>query len=260
MNEEQLLDGENIDNLDLESMDINDVLNEDSSNEEDESIVNLEDLASEGVLDTDDINLPDELTDIIPEESENLDDILALEDDQDEVTESKEEENISEDLEVEESIEEPIAKDDIEEELLEEVEKTEEIAEEEMVLPDECLEENSSTIEEPQDETQEQIVEEVEETREEILEEAPQGIPLNSDVITDNLNDIKIEFGIEAKGFILSTNMMEAMISKGYIFKEMIDNKVFDAVMIFNGNLDNTVMTDDIKIKIEDGKIQLVKG
>ena len=54
--------------------------------------------------------------------------------------------------------------------------------------------------------------------------------------------------------------MMEAMIEKGYIFKDILNDKVFDAVMIFNGNLENTVVTSDIKIKIEDGKIQLIKG
>jgi hypothetical protein len=107
----------------------------------------------------------------------------------------------------------------------------------------------------------ESIVEDVSEVSENIIE-PEQCIEECSDInlISNDLNNIQIEFGIEAKGFILSVKMMEAMIEKGYIFKDILNDKVFDAVMIFNGNLDNTVMTKDIKIKIDDGNIQLIKG
>lgn len=83
---------------------------------------------------------------------------------------------------------------------------------------------------------------------------------IDDSIITNDVHGIHIEFGIEAKGFILSVKMMEAMIEKGYIFKDMLDNKIFDAIMIFNGNLENTIVTDDIKIKIDNGKILLIKG
>ena len=95
---------------------------------------------------------------------------------------------------------------------------------------------------------------------EEVKEESSLDVMLDENIITNDLNNIKIEFGIEAKGFILSVHMMEAMIQKGYIFKDMLNDKVFDAVMIFNDNLENTIVTSDIKIKVEDGKIQLIKG
>ena len=251
MNEEQLLDEKNIDNIDLGSVDIDDVFKEEPAIEGDESIVNLEDLASDDTSDTDDMDLSQGLEDMISGESDNLDDILSNEEEQEEVSEISEEPEeavadidveTAQDLETEESIEEPGALD----ELLEE--ESTDIVEEE----------NLDILEEPQNQITEPIVEE--EESEDTKEEIAQEVPVNSEVITNDLKDIKIEFGIEAKGFILSTNMMEVMISKGYIFKDMIDNKEFDAVMIFNGNLENTVTTNDIKIKIEDGKIQLIKG
>ena len=121
-------------------------------------------------------------------------------------------------------------------------------------LENESVQEDDTVIlEEPNEEIDEPTVEDTE-------EETVQEINTDENIITNDLNNIKIEFGIEAKGFILSITMMEVMIQKGYIFKDILNDKIFDAVMIFNGNLENTDMTNDIKIKIENGKIQLIKA
>jgi hypothetical protein len=131
------------------------------------------------------------------------------------------------------------------------------------VILEEDLPENEDTEEvlSQSEDLDEDVVEEIQEEIEDFTE-TEESLEIDSDInlITNDLNNIQIEFGIEAKGFILSVKMMEAMIEKGYIIKDILNDKIFDAVMIFNGNLENTVMTSDIKIKIEDGKIQLIKG
>ena len=138
---------------------------------------------------------------------------------------------------------------------------------EEALLEDQTTEDLSlaeNIEEEIVPEVQEEITSELEEEEisTSVISEDEVSIETDFDekLISNDLNNIKIEFGIEAKGFILSVKMMEAMIEKGYIFKDILNDKTFDAVMIFNDNLENTVMTSDIKIKIEDGNIQLIKN
>jgi len=244
MNENEILDNPSIeiesedftqnDNEEiLENISLDNDLEIDSSEEEDpktidesfeESINDLEEVSeneSELVEEDESIENPEEVF------VENEDEL-----NEDDLSNDLEEDILSEENEIEESSEENSIEEDIE---------TTEIIEE----ADEEIEEESFEIANEEDSLEEEVSACVSE---------------DASFITDDLDNISIEFGIEAKGFILSLKMMEAMIEKGYIFKDMLNDKVFDAVMIFNGNLENTVMTKDIKIKIEDGKIQLIKG
>jgi len=225
--------------------------------------------------DIEDTNIEVELDDLIQNGSEEILENSSLSD-------SLDENSLSEEIDSLDDIEELSAENELDMDLTEESETTDNIVtepEEEISaenletdqedLPD--LEENSLTDENEEtellsvdeditiiDESEEQSFSLASESNEE--NDTIASVTSGDDFITDDLNNIDIEFGIEAKGFILSLKMMEAMIEKGYIFKDILNDKIFDAVMIFNGNLENTVMTSDIKIKIEDGKIQLIKG
>jgi len=225
--------------------------------------------------DIEDTNIEVELDDLIQNGSEEILENSSLSD-------SLDENSLSEEIDSLDDIEELSAENELDMDLTEESETTDNIVtepEEEISaenletdqedLPD--LEENSLTDENDEtellsvdeditiiDESEEQSFSLASESNEE--NDTIASVTSGDDFITDDLNNIDIEFGIEAKGFILSLKMMEAMIEKGYIFKDILNDKIFDAVMIFNGNLENTVMTSDIKIKIEDGKIQLIKG
>ena len=250
MNEDMILEDQNIEDINIEVKE------------------NLEELLKNNELD---IDVPEmEETKTIDESFENSIDELEnpveeeLNMDLPEVEEDKEilqEDETVDDLDITED-EEKVSV--LEEDTLEteEVEVQEEITIEQtdLVIEEESIEdENMNTEEVVEDQTDESAIQD-EQVEEDIKEEVLPKVEMDENLITNDLNNIKIEFGIEAKGFILSVNMMEVMIQKGYIFKDMLNDKVFDAVMIFNGNLENTVVTNDIKIKIEDGKIQLVKS
>jgi len=267
MNEDELLESQNIEdiNIEVESEDLEQNTNEDvledlSLDDEpktidesfEDSIDSLDEVIPENELDIDlpEIEESEAIDEFLEEDIKNED--ISIEDlDISEESEEKEEDSLEiEELDL-----------NCEEESLEE-EDTKEILEE-----DSAEESDELAITNEQEDTEEaSIVEEeiqelsIQEEELEVEEETSSELSLDENLITNDLNNIKIEFGIEAKGFILSVNMMEAMIQKGYIFKDMLNDKVFDAVMIFNGNLENTVVTNDIKIKIEDGKIQLIKG
>ena len=228
MNEEEILDNQNIEDLNtsIESEDFEQVTDDDIfdvlSKDEELGIVDLEE--TEAINELIEENSEKDVQENILGDDDFLDELAALDD------------TLLEN--------EDLKSDDQNESTTEEF--------------DEPLENGS--VDETTDVTLEvpEIKEEVE-LKEDIEDETIQEINTDENIITNDLNNIKIEFGIEAKGFILSVNMMEAMIQKGYIFKDMLNDKVFDAVMIFNGNLENTVVTNDIKIKIENDKILLVR-
>jgi len=280
MNEDELLESQNIEdiNIEVESEDLEQNTNEDvledlSLDDEpktidesfEDSIDSLDEVIPENEIDIDlpEIEESEAIDEFLEEDIKNED--ISIEDlDISEESEEKEEDSleIEEDVSNEAEIEELDL--NCEEESLEE-EDTKEILEEDSAEESDELaitNEQEDTEEAPIVEEEIQEIEEpsIQEEELEVEEEISSELSLDENLITNDLNNIKIEFGIEAKGFILSVNMMEAMIQKGYIFKDMLNDKVFDAVMIFNGNLENTVVTNDIKIKIEDGKIQLIKG
>jgi len=217
--------------------------------------VELEDLiqsGSEEILENE--PLADDLGIELPEEElDTVEDSIENEEEPTEEISALADMDISEDETEIATIEEDIVEDEITELENEETQEDSDLALEEEIVENDA--EEVEEVEQIQEEslalsTEEDIIED-EIVSEEVEDES---------FITNDLHNIDIEFGIEAKGFILSLNMMEAMIEKGYVFKNILNDKVFDAVMIFNGNLENTVMTSDIKIKIEDGKIQLIKG
>jgi len=229
----------------------------DNLNTEDVNIeIESEDITHDEILET--TSLPDELDLVIPEaeEFEAIDESLneVIDNSVSENEETPEEESTL--VDDANSIEETDEVSMLEEYILDEENEVNELSENSTIedidetLDVESIEEESETIE---------IVDEEIEDEPLLLADEEDTLE-DENFITNDLNNINIEFGIEAKGFILSLKMMEAMIEKGYIFKDILNDKVFDAVMIFNGNLENTVVTNDIKIKIEDGKIQLIKG
>jgi len=260
MNENEILDNLNTEDIDVE------IESEDLTKNETEEVVETTSLPDELDLD---VFEDEEITSIDESLNEVIDDLDALISDNEEnitleeepeSTENIVDEDISEEetelVDDSESIEESEEVSMLEKYILDEENETEKISE------NSDIEDTDITLEEEVIEEQSEVIEPVEEEiKNDSLSLADEEDNLEDEnFITNDLDNINIEFGIEAKGFILSLKMMEAMIEKGYIFKDILNDKVFDAVMIFNGNLENTVMTNDIKIKIEDGKIQLIKG
>ena len=260
MNENEILDNLNTEDIDVE------IESEDLTKNETEEVVETTSLPDELDLD---VFEDEEITSIDESLNEVIDDLDALISDNEEnitleeepeSTENIVDEDISEEetelVDDSESIEESEEVSMLEKYILDEENETEKISE------NSDIEDTDITLEEEAIEEQSEVIEPVEEEiKNDSLSLADEEDNLEDEnFITNDLDNINIEFGIEAKGFILSLKMMEAMIEKGYIFKDILNDKVFDAVMIFNGNLENTVMTNDIKIKIEDGKIQLIKG
>ncbi len=257
MNENEILDNPNIEdiNIDVESDDFIE-----DGTEEILDTTSVDDDLNLDILDSEELTIED---DSLEENIDNLEETIS---------EDEEDTDFNEDLEsIEKMIDESTENEDVsvqEDAAIDNVDFSEEEEElvseiEEDILDDEnSSEEIDITLQEesPTEETEiiDEINDQIEEESADLNKEEP--IIEDENFITNDLDNINIEFGIEAKGFILSLKMMEAMIEKGYIFKDILNDKVFDAVMIFNGNLENTVMTNDIKIKIEDGKIQLIKG
>jgi len=260
MNENEILDNLNTEDIDVE------IESEDLTKNETEEVVETTSLPDELDLD---VFEDEEITSIDESLNEVIDDLDALISDNEEnitleeepeSTENIVDEDISEEetelVDDSESIEESEEVSMLEKYILDEENETEKISE------NSDIEDTDITLEEEAIEEQSELIEPVEEeiTNDSLSLDDEEDNLEDENFITNDLDNINIEFGIEAKGFILSLKMMEAMIEKGYIFKDILNDKVFDAVMIFNGNLENTVMTNDIKIKIEDGKIQLIKG
>ncbi len=300
MNEDEILDNPIVEdiNIEFESEDIEQSDSEDISEELslpdeldiempadeeaktidesfEDSIGDLEETLPENELDIDlpevekseaiDEFLEENIEDDSVQENNSIDEeeVSTIEEDIEDLDLTNEEEPLSEDTDTIEVQEEELSEPAIEtEDDIEEVQEESIVEEVDSSSEEESLQEEDPDSFELQEEeiTEPTIEEEQIEVQDDIEEEPVEDISTDENLITNDLNNIKIEFGIEAKGFILSVNMMEAMIQKGYIFKDMLNDKVFDAVMIFNGNLENTVMTNDIKIKIENGKIQLIRG
>ena len=216
-------------------------------------------------LNIEDLNLDVETEDLEQTSNKDVEEDISKDDELDiEISEVKESETIDDSLDVDITLQDDASTYDlntnvIEDAPVEEEEENSSIEEIETSVDEGSIKDDADILAMNEEETEECIKLEELEVKEDI-EETVQELNTDENIITDDLNNIKIEFGIEAKGFILSIAMMEAMIQKGYVFKDILNDKTFDAVMIFNDNLENTVMTNDIKIKIENGKIQLIKA